>query len=259
MVLPTMPAYRVIAFGLSDIGLVRANNEDDWLQLPALHLYALADGMGGHKAGEIAAKTAIDSFAAIFSEHSLVMPSNSTSSQLCKLIYDVICEVNSEVYQLGCSDPALYGMGTTLCCLYFQKKYAIIGHVGDSRIYRLRDKKLIQMTQDHSLLLDLAGRRSLSQDKGQIRSKYRNVITKAIGTEVSVDPSVYASDLRIGDTFLLCSDGLSDLLNREQIEAILIQKIPLEEKTQQLIHAAKSKGGHDNITVVLVDVQKEEP
>lgn len=255
MVLPTMPAYRVIVSGVSDIGLVRANNEDDWLQLPDLHLYALADGMGGHRAGEIAAKTAIDSLAAAFSEHSLAMPSSPSSSQLCKHIYDIICEVNSEVYQLGCSDPALYGMGTTLCCLYLQKKYAIIGHVGDSRIYRLRDKKLIQMTRDHSLLLDMAGRRAPSQDRAQIRSKYRNVITKAIGTEVSVDPSVYASDLRIGDAFLLCSDGLSDLLNREQIEEILIQQIPAEQKTQLLIHAAKNKGGHDNITVVLVDIQ----
>lgn len=258
MVLRTMPAYRVIAYGLSDVGLVRANNEDAWACLSAFQLFALADGMGGHRAGEVASKAAIDFLSTSFGRYRQLLSSEPSPSQLCKMLYDVICEVNSQVYQLSCSDPALYGMGTTLCCLYLYQKYVIIAHVGDSRIYRYRQQKLIQMTKDHSLLLDMAGMwEDSSEDAFVAKSKYRNVITRAIGTEMSVDPSVYASDLHLGDKFLLCSDGLSDLIKREEMEVILAQESSVQKQAEELIELAKKNGGHDNITVVLIHVEKE--
>lgn len=253
-----MTAYRVKAFGLTDVGLVRTNNEDVWAQLSDLHLYALADGMGGHRAGEVAAQAAIETLCKIFPQRLASAPPSPDHYDLCKLLSDVICEVNHEVFELSCSSPALNGMGTTLCCLYLSVEHAIIAHVGDSRIYRLRKGKLIQMTKDHSLLINMSHweghNHQSSEEEMPLRSRYRSVITRAIGTEVAVTPSVYATDLKVGDEFLLCSDGLSDLLDRLEIEQTLTDYSLVEEQAQELIVTAKAKGGHDNITVVLVQV-----
>jgi protein phosphatase len=257
MVLHAMPAYQEIAYGLSDVGLVRANNEDAWVALPSCHLYALADGMGGHRAGEVAAKAAIDNLSKLFPEEVKAIASDASPSQLCKMMHDVICDLNNQVYRLSCSSPTLQGMGTTLCVLYLHGRFAILAHVGDSRIYRLRDGKLLQMTRDHSLLLDMTAMWEGQAEKVASRSKYRSVITRAIGTESSVDPSVYASDLHIGDTFLLCSDGLSDLISQDELELLLSHDGTMQERAEMLILAAKKKGGHDNITVVIIDVVKE--
>jgi protein phosphatase len=162
-------------------------------------------------------------------------------------------QVNRKVYKKSRLDPMLKGMGTTLCCVYFHPKGVIYAHVGDSRIYRLRNTRFEQLTKDHSLCRDLV-------DQGQITEKqapdylYRNIITKAIGTELTVEPSVHLSDLVDGDLYLMCSDGLSDLLTLKEMHGILNQKLSIEDTVNEFVATANARGGHDNITVVIMKV-----
>lgn len=242
-----------MSFGLTDVGLLRQNNEDVWVVCPDLLLYALADGMGGHQAGEVAARTAIETLCHCFrelkerwdgEEHSLL--------EACEEMTKAFQQVNNSVYLKGRSDRELKGMGTTLCCLYFHRSAIVYGNVGDSRIYRLRDNKMAQLTQDHSLLRELIERGQINEEQVE-EFQYKNIITRAIGTEPYVDPTIHFSDLHPQDRFLLCSDGLSDLVKDEEISILLAQYSELEACGQALIALAKERGGHDNITVVLVD------
>ena len=252
MVIPTMPV-KIKASGLSDVGLIRHNNEDVWAQLPEDHFYVLADGMGGHQAGEVAAREAVNALCQSFKK----MRSKGQKSfyEAPLVIERSIEHANSVVYKMGRSHEMLRGMGTTLCCLYFHDEGLVYGHVGDSRIYCLRDTKLTQLTHDHSLVTELVELGQLNEH--QVSDfLYKNIITKAIGTEPHVEPSVDTIDLKKGDKFLMCTDGLSDLLTVNEIEAILNQNKDNEEASEQLVSCAKARGGHDNITVVLIEVSQ---
>jgi protein phosphatase len=252
-----LESLKLIAYGLSDAGLVRQNNEDVWGSLPQHHLFVLADGMGGHQSGEVAAKEAVHFLCTYL--HKILDQAQVLTldvDDVMKIVRDAIVETNRDVFDLGLSHELLKGMGTTLCCLYFHDDYVVHAHVGDSRIYRMRHNKIEQLTQDHSLLRELI-------DKGRLREHekkdflYKNIITRAIGTEAEVQPSVNISMIHAGDMYLLCSDGLSDPLSREELELLLNQPLTVEEKVRSLIHAAKRKGGYDNITVVLIEVVAE--
>ncbi len=257
MVLRLMP-YKLCAYGLSDMGLVRQNNEDVWGCLAEQHLYVLADGMGGHQAGEVAAKEAVV-FLCSHVRKLLEQEANQELplEEIVQLIGMAIEDTNQFVYELSLSSELLTGMGTTLCCLYFHDDYVVHAHVGDSRIYRLRNAKIEQLTQDHSLLREMRDRGQLGNDENGVLL-YKNIITKAIGTEALVAPSVNLSLISPKDIYLLCSDGLSDLISKREIELILNQPHTVEEKVRSLIHAAKQKGGYDNITVVLVEVAEDD-
>lgn len=248
-----MPA-KVVAYGLSDIGLVRQNNEDVWLEMPEERFYILADGMGGHQAGEIAAKEAVvalsDAFKKAFKKGSKATKDLVDAQHY---IEKGIQHANNVVYKMSRIHESLRGMGTTLCCIYFHEQGLVIGHVGDSRIYRLRGKELVQLTEDHSLLRELVEQGQLSeQQAGDFL--YKNIITKAIGTEPFVEPTVNLEDVEKGDKFLMASDGLTDLLSSEEIETILNEIPDNQQAAKQLVSAAKSNGGHDNITVLLIEV-----
>ncbi|MDB6080746.1 MAG: prpC-A [Chlamydiia bacterium] len=250
--------YTLSAYGLTDIGLVRQNNEDVWGYLPEHHLYVLADGMGGHQAGEVAAREAIVflcSHIRKFLEENQVETLNL--HQIQHIISLAIEDTNHFVHEMSLSHDLLKGMGTTLCCLYFHNESVIYAHVGDSRIYRLRHHRLEQLTQDHSLLRELVDHGKIeSEEKGGVL--YKNIITRAIGTEVQIEPAVNVALTELGDIYLLCTDGLTDLLTKAEIENFLNQPYTVEEKVRSLIHAAKQKGGYDNITVVLVEVAEDE-
>lgn len=243
--------YTFVASGLSDIGLVRENNEDAWAEMDDLSFFALADGMGGHKAGEIASREAL--------AHLLTLVRKAFKGKRrgleasVKALKQTIVQVNAHVYKYGKNDPLLKGMGTTLCCLYLHEEGAIIGHVGDSRLYRYRKEQMEQLTQDHSLFRELVDLGQLSERQAQ-EFAYKNIITKAIGTEPLVEPSVLEVDVEPGDTFLLCSDGLSDLVLIQEMKEVLKQDKPVEELVQTFIQMAKDKGAHDNVTVVIVKV-----
>jgi protein phosphatase len=170
------------------------------------------------------------------------------------LVKRAIVHVNGLVYKMGRTKNELRGMGTTLCCLLFHPEGLVYAHVGDSRIYRLRDGKFEQLTKDHSLLRDLV-------DQGQLNDSeatdflYKNIITKAIGTEPKVEPTVKSSPIQIGDTYLMCSDGLSDLLSTKEIGEILKESISKEAAAVSLVKRANAVGGRDNITVVIVKIK----
>lgn len=246
--------YKITAVGLSDIGMVRKNNEDAWCALPKQHFYALADGMGGHAAGEVAAHEAIKVLCERIAEDLTAQDEDFTLDEARHLVIDAIETVNTHVYKMGRKNPDLRGMGTTLCCLLFHPKGLVYGHVGDSRIYRLRKGHLFQMTKDHSLVRELVDTGKLDERQAG-EYLYRNIITRAVGTEPFLEPSVRVCDLSAGDLFLVCSDGLSDHLSREEMEEMLKGHGTLQEITQALLKAAKEKGGFDNITLIVAQVK----
>ena len=168
---------------------------------------------------------------------------------------DMIQEVNTSIYQLAKQQIKLKGMGTTLCCLLFHPEGLLYAHVGDSRIYRYRDTKLEQLTIDHSLLRELIDLGQLSEQQAE-EFLYNNIITKAIGTELCVEPAIEQTSIQIGDQFMMCTDGLSHLLSLTEIESILSQESE-EAAVKCSVRAAKRRGGYDNITVVLVKVQEK--
>lgn len=246
-------SYKIAASAQSDIGLFRENNEDSWAEDLSIQCYAIADGMGGHRAGEIASRETVITFCQLMKK-SLYEP--ISPEKRTEVMKSVIEQVNGHIYQLGQSDEEMRGMGTTLCTIQFNHQGVVYAHVGDSRIYRLRNKRLEQLTSDHSLVRDLI-------DLGQLNDQqvpeflYKNIITRAIGTEPTVQPIVKWDELRDGDVYMMCTDGLSDMLFREEIEAIINTSPTPAEAVSKLIASANARGGYDNITVILMQVQEE--
>lgn len=246
-------SYKLASFGLSDIGLVRKNNEDYWDEIPNLQFFALADGMGGHRAGEVASKEAIHALMDILNKTIGDSVETLDLSEMHGIIQYAIEYANQTIYKLSTKDIELRGMGTTLCCLLFNPQGLIYAHVGDSRIYRLREGKLDQLTKDDSLLRQL-------REAGHVRSgssdgsSYKGIITKAIGTEKTVDPSVHITEIMDQDVYLMCTDGLSDMLKLKEIEKILNSYSDVQVAGKTLVACAKEKGGFDNVTVVLTKV-----
>lgn len=245
--------YKVLTIGVSDMGLVRQNNEDVWAQEPSIGLYVLADGMGGHLAGEVASHETASALCKVLKKK--ITTSNQYSLlELQDLVKRAIIHVNGLIYKMSRTNDGLKGMGTTLCCLLFHADGLVFAHVGDSRIYRLRNEKFEQLTKDHSLFRDLV-------DQGQLNASqacdflYKNIITKAIGTEPKVDPTVKTCSTHFEDIFLMCSDGLSDLVPANEIKEILLEASSKEEAAKRLIDRANAEGGKDNITIVIAKIK----
>lgn len=255
MVVRIMP-YKILAYGHTDKGLVRENNEDVWGGVPELGFFALADGMGGHRAGEVASREAIMGLCQ-FVEDTIGQHNGITLDETSEIIRHIVEQVNNKIYQRGCSEDKLRGMGTTLCCIQFHEDGVVCAHVGDSRIYRLRDKKLEQLTEDHSLLRELIELGQIGEGEAP-EFLYKHIITKAIGTEPNVEASVLVCDLVDSDIYMMCSDGLSDMLTQEEIETIMNREPMVEGSVRALIAKANEKGGVDNITVVAMQVQEYE-
>lgn len=250
-----MLSFKLRSFGHSDVGLVRRNNEDVFLQLPQHFFYALADGMGGHKAGEVAAQetvvflsTCIDK---MFKQNPLPLPLSTVKTYLESFIH----HSNERIYQLGQENSCYQGMGTTLCSLLFYEGFLIQAHVGDSRIYRFRNHQLELLTYDHTLKNKLLEQGKLEYAiKNGIR--YKNVLTKAIGAFKKITPDIVISPIYPMDLYLMCSDGLSDYVTDEEISCILNPSLSLKEQAFNLINAAKAKGSCDNITVLITQVDE---
>ena len=242
---------RLKAFGLSDIGMVRQNNEDEWVALPELGLFALADGMGGHKAGDVAAQEAIRSLCSFVRE--------IDTSDCVELIIELrhaIEKTNQKIFSMGQSHERYSGMGTTLCCVVWKESALIYAHVGDSRIYRCRGGKLEQLTRDHSLFAKWLETGKLAEEC-ETPFPYKNVITRAIGTGKRANPEIAITTHVQGDFYILCSDGLTDVLTAEEMERIIAHSPDLQELAKRLIERAKIKGGCDNMTVLMVQEDGE--
>lgn len=242
--------FHIKSFATSDVGLVRHNNEDVVKMLEKQHFYILADGMGGHNAGEIAAEKACEYMCHLIEslplENLTVKDIPALGEQLLSLMH----KTNLWVHHLSCKTPELFGMGTTLCSLLFFRDYMFSSHVGDSRIYRLRDGVLTRITSDH--LTGNKYREPLS------KRERKQSLTQAIGTSLEVKPSLLKAEAKVGDIFLMCSDGLSDLVKDEELEKILQTHISLEGASKFLIELAKSRGGHDNITLLLTKLYSKQ-
>ncbi len=229
------------SYGLTDIGKKRQNNEDVFAVLDKSRFYALADGMGGHQAGEVAAQLAIDSLCKVFLvDYDPKLP--IATVDLLQRMSKAMQDANHHVYHTAALREEWAGMGTTLSCLLLHEDLMFFAHVGDSRIYRFSEH-LQQITQDHTTRCQ----------------KKKGKITRAIGTSSSVDPEVGLIAPLPEDLFLLCSDGLTDLLSDDEIAEIVIQsdREPIS-LCRTLIENANAKGGHDNITVIAVKVIENE-
>ena len=229
----------------SDTGKKRRRNEDSFVVAPPL--FAVADGMGGAQAGEVASKLA----AAALEE---LEPGGESASET---VTALIQEANRRVYERAASDPSTSGMGTTMTVAIVEGNAVTIGHVGDSRAYVVRDGKLEQLTEDHSLVNELLKSGKLSREEAEIHPQ-RSVITRAVGTDPDVDVDAFTVTAREGDIFVLCSDGLTDMVSDEDIlDTVERHRDDLDRVTKSLVSAANRGGGEDNITVVAFQIADE--
>jgi PPM family protein phosphatase len=232
------------AAAATDCGRKRASNEDAYGLSVEHGVFMVCDGMGGAAAGEVASGIAVE-------EVMETLNQRPDSDPLPQAAGKAIAAANAAIFARAQRNPRLSGMGTTLVMLAAEAEHAWMLNIGDSRGYRLRGSKLKQITLDHSLVEEQirAGRMNPSEAQ---RSPLRNVITRALGTQVSVTPDVFALEPEAGDLFLLCSDGLTRELSDELLESMLSVDLPLDELCERLIGAANKAGGHDNITCLLV-------
>jgi PPM family protein phosphatase len=232
----------------TDPGRKRHHNEDSYVFQPPL--FAIADGMGGARAGEVASALA----AGALNESNV----NGAGKQF---VVQLIQEANRRVHQRASTDAETTGMGTTMTVALVERDGTVtFGHVGDSRAYLLRDDRLEQLTDDHSLVAELVRRGELSAEAAEVHPQ-RSVITRALGTDPNVDVDAFAVDAEAKDLYLICSDGLSDMVDGIEIEAILREhRTDLEAAARSLVQAANRAGGDDNITAILFElVEDNEP
>jgi PPM family protein phosphatase len=227
----------------TDVGLVREANEDSYLaEAP---LFVVADGMGGHLAGDVASQTAIETIAR----------SNDRAASPGRLA-SVVREANSAIYNKAGADPALRGMGTTCTLLLIDSGHGHIAHVGDSRAYLMRNGDLAQVTEDHTLVGRLVREGKLSPKEAELHPQ-RSIITRALGVEADVEVDTQDFELSEGDRLMLCSDGLTSMIPKEAIAKTLSDEADPQAAASRLVDMANEAGGEDNITVVIVDVGKD--
>jgi protein phosphatase len=240
-----MTELKLVAAGVTDVGRVRDGNEDAYLdETRRLGVAAVADGMGGHRAGEVASATALESLRA--------------SIAAGQPLRDAIVDANHAVLERSVSDQELRGMGTTLTAgTIGTDGNLIVGHVGDSRAYLLHDGELTQITNDHSLVEELVRGGELTPEEAESHPR-RSIITRALGIDPDVEVDVYPVQLQAGDRILLCSDGLTTMIRSDEIAGILIREPDPKRAAQLLVDAANAAGGEDNVTAVVVDVVEDD-
>jgi len=252
---------QLTAFGLTDVGQVRTHNEDSILLEPALNLYAVADGMGGHKGGEFASRICLDTMKdylqmAAKGRAPLVGEVDGSSSEAANLLGSAVRFANQAVFEAAFSKPEWSGMGTTIVAVTVQVAKVSIAHVGDSRAYLLRGGKFKQLTEDHSWVEEQVRAGVMTRDEA-LFAKGRNVLTRAIGQEESVLVDLDELELQAGDSLLLCSDGLYGMVADEDTAGLVsVAKTP-DQACRELVACANGRGGRDNISVILLSVGAE--
>ena len=240
-----------MVFAKTDIGKAREINQDyyyisDDTEIP--QLYILADGMGGYKGGEIASSLAAESAARYIKSN---FSSNLIEKEeILKLVENAVEYANMVVYEKSKEVEELEGMGTTLeiCLIYNNKAY--IGHVGDSRIYRIRKDVIRKLTKDHSYVQKLIEDKKITREEAKYHPK-KNMLTKALGCTPYVEPDIRARNFEKGDIFIMCSDGLTNMVDEKQIYDIVTRDI--EKAAEELVNEANAAGGYDNITVIIIN------
>ncbi|MGI9036265.1 MAG: Stp1/IreP family PP2C-type Ser/Thr phosphatase [Pyrinomonadaceae bacterium] len=255
-----LPSKTIAVSVQTDVGCVREANEDNArhvspndaeMQLRKGTLTIVADGMGGHASGEIASQMAIE----LISEIYYASDNGSGKADAAEALRNAIEAASREIYETSLTDEKYFGMGTTLVALVVFDDRAIAAHVGDSRIYRLRGQELEMLTLDHSQVMEMVKHGVISMEEARSHDD-KNVILRAVGTQPQVEVEVSEPfAVQAGDAFLLCSDGLSDMLSDAEIrETWLAAEADIYAAAEQLINEAKKRGGHDNITVGIVKI-----
>jgi protein phosphatase len=245
--------------GISDTGRRRPHNEDSTVIDPAIGLAVVADGMGGYKAGELASAMAV---VTIWTELQSALPQTapgemddqSGRSRLASLVDAAICKANRLIHETQEREAETHGMGTTVACLLARGDRLVIAHVGDSRVYRLRGEVLDRVTNDHSLIQELIDRGFYTPEEAAENTP-KNLVTRALGIESSVEVTIREDACVTGDVFLLCSDGLNDMVSDEEIRLTLCKfGANLLDAARDLVRLANEGGGRDNVSVVLCRV-----
>jgi protein phosphatase len=248
----------------TDPGMVRSHNEDSIAADGANGLVVLADGMGGYNAGEVASGMATTVITTEM-QHLLgkirpfELDPETGKPVATRMIREQVLKANTSIYQAAQSQPQYAGMGTTLVvCLFYDNK-VLVAHLGDSRLYRLRGEGFGQITRDHSLLQEQIDSGLISAEQAK-HAQHKNLVTKALGIDPQVEPEIHEYETRPGDIYLLCSDGLCDMVSDEDI-AMALQSLGANLKlaAQHLVQAANDNGGRDNVSVILVRVLREYP
>ena len=246
--------------GETNVGMKRAHNEDSFYLPESERLAIVADGMGGHASGEVASRMAVETIAGFFratqDEQQLTWPFKMDRGHR----YDVnrmvtaIKLANLKIHEQAQKDPHCHGMGTTVVATLFADDALIVGHVGDSRLYRRRDGRFEQITEDHSLLNDYIKIKHLSAEE-IANFPHKNVIVRALGMKDSVQVDVHIDNPRLGDIYVLCSDGLSGMVKDQEISDVVMTERDLDIVCDRLISMANKNGGLDNITVVAIRIE----
>lgn len=245
-----MDSFKLRFNTATHVGLVRQNNEDAYKVLEKYHFFALADGLGGKNSGEIASQEAVEELSYLI-EQNPSFQTEQNEAKLKKMLEHVIILTNSKIWEMSKKEGHLNGMGTTLTCALFSGNKILFGNVGDSRLYRLRHHQLEQLTHDDSLVYELLHFGLIDEEEAK-SFPLKHVITKSIGGLNTVEPFILSSSIEDKDIYLLSSDGLHGSVDDKTIASILQKNTSLENISQDLIQAALLKGGHDNITVILI-------
>lgn len=237
----------------TDIGKIRENNQDSYYlsKIDEFPLFIIADGMGGHKAGEVASSLAVETIKNIFTEKKELLLNENT--KIIEFIEEAIDEANRVVFQKANLDSDCNGMGTTITMAYLCENKVFIGHVGDSRAYLLRGNEFIQLTEDHSLVAELVRKGSISKEEA-VYHPQKNIITRALGTDEKIKTDIVIKEVFNDDILLLCTDGLTNMVNEGKIKNTLQKEEDLEIVCNDLVTMANDLGGLDNITVIAVKI-----
>lgn len=239
-------------FGLTDEGLVRDHNEDYISWNEDVGLVILADGMGGHNAGEVASELAVTSVMDALEEVLSPDIKDACDMDFKEVVHEAVVFANDEINMHAKTHPECTGMGTTIVMSLFHNDSVILASVGDSRIYRFRKGELKQVTTDHSLVQEMIDNGYMSEEEAE-NSTNRNLITRALGIAEDVKIDVTQSSIETDDIYLLCSDGLSDMITDDLIFSTLVKsRQDLKRASEELVKLAKDYGGHDNVSVILV-------
>lgn len=238
------------SFATTDIGRVRKINEDAYYNDPEnMGLYIVADGMGGHQAGEVASALAVETLSNFLLGH--LKESSSSLTDIEDLLRDAIKKTNQTVYDLATSKTSYNGMGTTVVVCIVRNGWVSIGHIGDSRAYVVRKGSLRQLTTDHSLVQELLSKGRITEAEAADHPR-KNILTRALGTDPAVEADLMAFQLQEGDVLMLCTDGITNHVETSELLHLLSEHSP-ERASSELIKLANSRGGFDNMTVLILE------
>ena len=245
---PRLTTLYLQSFGITDPGLRRSSNEDAFHADSSTGCFAVADGVGGAAAGEVASSTFIQAVSQRTSRRRIVSEQDAVG-----VIKDIFFTANTKIYEQGVGHPDYRGMACTAELMIVLEHIFVLGHVGDSRSYRYRNHELVCLTVDHSFVQQQIDLGTMSEAEARTH-RLRNVVVRAVGNEERIDVDIVRGKVRKGDLFLICSDGLTDMLPESEIAEWIGGDAPVEEKALSLVARANQAGGRDNITVVLVAV-----